>query len=238
MLPVIRAIRSYMNSWLGHHCNLKILKCDLKTLPCLYTGKWDDCSINPPGYTLREPRPQTPVVSVHRGQWAQKAASRPPTTPGRTQRAQAVDPMHKRYLESHISSHFPLPFSLVFFLWKEFFRNVLTLQQIPIRQSDSQQGVVVFSPLSLLLSLPHGLRAQHCVLLHQITPGKQAQVTECLLFNMMVDKHLQHRLGSWVRSCKPGLKCERPKDLRWVHTKSNPCDESWDGCEATMQRRH
>lgn len=52
---------------------------------------------------------------------------------------------------------------------------LLTLQQVPIRQSDSEQGVVVFPPLPLLLPLPHGFCAKHGVLLHQFSSGNNKQ---------------------------------------------------------------
>lgn len=44
------------------------------------------------------------------------------------------------------------------------------MQQVSVRQSDPQQGVVVFPSLSLLLLFSHGLSAQHGVPLYQFSP--------------------------------------------------------------------
>ena len=48
--------------------------------------------------------------------------------------------------------------------------QIQTLQYVSIRQSYSQQGVIVLPPLPLLLSLPHGLGTQHSVLVHPLVP--------------------------------------------------------------------
>lgn len=70
---------------------------------------------------------------------------------------------------------------------------IVTLQQVSVRQPDSEQGVVVFSSFPLLVLLPHGFSAQHGVLLQQVAPEKHTNHKQSLqIAGMFVARDAWH----------------------------------------------